>query len=370
MRGTQQKQYRTNKRRPLSNADGKQNTMKVYHASLETAQHGPKGLLGCLQFTKKAKGSGIIASNFLLQGADGKLRSASEIKAMFDGEGMLLDGVSCHCPLWVHTTAWTGSPSIRPFIPGDVAKLSVEEIEAWAENYLLELFDLCAELGVKILTTFWGNAWGWEVASGYPWGFWTGPDFELIKRGNERFVTKTAKIRARANELGIKLCHEIHPGTGAQCADDMLKLLSLTDNDPCMAVNGDPSHCWEGEDMETRFRKVGHLIWCTHVKNHHVVRGMALRCMAEAWPERPMQFVPLADGDLNMLRYVELLVSVGYPQRYRGLMGTATAPLAAETESGHWALDTVGADGIAFINDKLCLDVAEGSFQDGMGEAK
>ena len=47
-----------------------------------------------------------------------------------------LDGVSGHCAFWVHTTAWTASPSIRPFIPADVAKKSPEQIERWAENYI------------------------------------------------------------------------------------------------------------------------------------------------------------------------------------------------------------------------------------------
>ena len=52
---------------------------------------------------------------------------------------MTLDGVSAHCPFWVHTSAWTGTPSIRPFIPADVARKPAEEIEKWAEEYLLRL---------------------------------------------------------------------------------------------------------------------------------------------------------------------------------------------------------------------------------------
>ena len=60
---------------------------------------------------------------------------------------------------------------------------------------------------------FWGIAFGWEVATGYPWGFWAGPGYDLIKEGKERFVKKTQKIRDHARKLGIKLCHEIHPGT-------------------------------------------------------------------------------------------------------------------------------------------------------------
>src|SRR5205814_5021530 len=146
--------------------------------------------------------------------------------------------------------AWTGTPSLRPFIPEDVAKKSTEQIEKWGEDYLLGLYDLVAELGVKIVPMFWGVAFGWELATGYPWGFWAGGNkkagtqFDLLKEGSERFVKKTAKLRQRAKKLGLYLCHEIHPGTAAMCADDFLLLTNICDGDPTLAVNADPSHCW------------------------------------------------------------------------------------------------------------------------------
>src|SRR2546426_12546177 len=82
-----------------------------------------------------------------------------------------------------------------PFIPDDIAKKSVGEIEKWAEDYLLRLLDLCAELGVKVVPMFWGAAFGWELATGYPWGFWSGGDYDLIQEGQDRFVKKTARLR-------------------------------------------------------------------------------------------------------------------------------------------------------------------------------
>src|SRR5437899_10324629 len=103
----------------------------------------------------------------------------------------------------VHTTAWSGSPTIRPFIPADIAKKSAADIEKWAENYLLQLLDLCAELGVKIVPMFWGVALGWELATGYPWGFWAGGDYDLIKEGKNRFVQKTSKLSQHATAPGI-----------------------------------------------------------------------------------------------------------------------------------------------------------------------
>src|SRR6266403_1244126 len=87
--------------------------------------------------------------------------SAKEIKDTFAKARMRLDGVSSHCPFWVHTSAWSGTPGIRPFTPADVAKKSVDDIEKWAEDYLLRLLDLCAELGIKIVPMFWGVAFRW-----------------------------------------------------------------------------------------------------------------------------------------------------------------------------------------------------------------
>jgi len=337
----------------------------IYHPSIEGAQHGAKTLAQFLDYAKASGATGAQPSNYMLQSEKG-FKSAKEIRETFESRGMTLDGISCHCPLWVHTTAWTGSPTIKPFIPADVAKLPPEKIEKWAETYILKLMDLAAELNVKILATFWGVAFGWEVASGYPWGFWQA-GYDLIKEGQERFVKKTAKIRKHANELGIYLAHEIHPGTAAMCADDFNMLVKICDGDPCLAVNADPSHCWEGESFETRFLKVADRIYACHVKNFVIRSGFPLRMMEANWQKRAMQFTDLPSGQLNMTRYAELLVLCGYPQRYMKVMGTKTAPLVVEAESAYRDLDATSANGIAFVRDNLCFPLASGSFEEGMG---
>jgi len=338
----------------------------IYHPSIEGAQHGAKSLSQFLDYAKKSGAAGAQPSNFMLQ-ANAGFKSAKEIKDTFAKAKMSLDGVSAHCPFWVHTSAWTGSPTVRPFIPPDVAKKSADEIEKWAEDYLLKLLDLCAELDVKIVPMFWGVAFGWELATGYPWGFWKGGDYDLLKAGQERFVKKTAKIRKHAKALGIYLAHEIHPGTAAMCADDFNMLVEICHKDKCLAVNADPSHCWEGESWETRFRKVGSRIYACHVKNFVIRCGLPLRSMSPNWPDRAMQFVDIPSGDLNMSRYVEMLVNVGYPQRYSQVTGAKSAPLVVEAESAFRDLDATSANGIAFVRDNLCFPLAAGSFEEGMG---
>jgi sugar phosphate isomerase/epimerase len=337
-----------------------------FHPSVEGAQHGGKNLADFLAYAKKSGAEGAQPSNYMLQAEKG-FKSAKEIKQAFEKAKMKLDGVSAHCPFWVHTTAWTGSPSIRPFIPAHIAQKSPEQIEKWAEDYLLALFDVCVELGIKVVPMFWGVAFGWELASGYPWGFWKGGDYDLIQEGSDRFVKKTAKLRQRAKALGLYLCHEIHPGTAAMCADDFNLLVKICDGDKTLAVNADPSHCWEGEDWETRFRKVAERVYACHVKNFTIRSGIPLRKMEPDWPSRAMQFVDIPSGDLNMLRYVEMLIHIGYPQRYCQVMGAKTAPLIVEAESAFRELDATSANGIAHVRDHLCFPIAAGSFEDGMG---
>ncbi len=338
-----------------------------YHPSVEGAQHGAKSLEQFLDYAKAAGAAGVQPSNYMLGDGKGGFRKAREIKALFESRGMALDGISAHCPFWVHTSAWTGTKSGNPFIAPDVAKLPPDQIEKWHEKYLLKLMDLAAELGVKTIPMFWGVAFGWELATGYPWGFWAGGGFDLVKEGQERFVKKTAKLRKHANELGLKLCHEIHPGTAAMAADDFLMLVDICDNDPCLGVNADPSHCWEGENWETRFQKVGKHVWACHVKNFVIRPNIPLRSMNGNWPARAMQFTDLGSGDLNMQRYVELLIHIGYPQRYCQLTGAKTAPLIVEAESAHKDLDYCSADGIKYVKENLCFPVAGGSFEEGMG---
>ncbi|NJK91897.1 MAG: sugar phosphate isomerase/epimerase [Blastochloris sp.] len=333
-----------------------------FHASIEGAQHGAKTLDQFLAFARASGASGAQPSNYLLDG-----KSASDIRRSFENHGLQLDGISAHCPFWVHTTAWTQSPTIRPFLPSDVASGSPASIEAWCESYLLRLMDLAAELKVRILPMFWGTAYGWEVATGYPWGFWAGPGYDLIQEGHDRFVQKTAKLRHHARQLGLHLAHEIHPGTAAMTGPDFNALLAACDGDPCLGVNADPSHCWEGESWESRFQTVGSRIVAAHVKNYHIRPGHALRLMNPRWQERAMQFVDLASGDLNLLRYTELLIQTGYPKRYREIMQTPTAPLVVEAESAYRDLDACSAHGIAYTRDQLCFPLAQGSFEDGMG---
>jgi sugar phosphate isomerase/epimerase len=212
------------------------------------------------------------------------------------------------------------------------------------------------------------------MATGYMWGFWQGPGYDLVAEGKDRFVQKTQRIRDHARKLGIVLGHEIHPGTAAMCADDFMMLLDICDDDVSLGVNIDPSHCWEGESWQDRFSIVGERCVACHVKNHVIRKGFPLRCMESDWRFRGMQFTDLKTGDINLPRFVEAVTAdTDYAQNYRQAMHLQsgdTVPLVVEAESAHRELDKTSADGVAYVRDELCIDVAAGSFEDGMGADK
>jgi len=345
--------------------------MKVFHPSVEGAQHGDKDLAGFLNFASANGALGAQPTCYMLEQKEGGFMPAAVIREMFAQRGLHPDGVSAHCPFWVQTSAWTETETVRPFIPANLRGASSRQIENWAEDYCLHLMDLCAELGVKVIPMFWGLAYGLEVATGYPWGFWkfADPDhgYDLIKEGDERFVNRTRKLREHATDLNLMLAHEIHPGTAAMCGSDFLHVVDLCGVDECLGVNADPSHCWEGETWQDRFDQVGDYVYGCHMKNHYVRPGHPLRSMQPDWKHRAMQFTQLDRGHIGLVRYAEQMLRIGYPERYCKLHGTQTAPLVVEAEGAFASLDQVSGDGIRFVRDVCCFEVAGRSHEEGMG---
>ena len=96
-------------------------------------------------------------------------------------------------------------------------------------------------------------------------------------------------------------------------------------------------------------------VYACHVKNFVVRPNVPLRRMDGNWRNRAMQFTDLGSGDLNMVRYVEMLINIGYPNRYNKIMGTETAPLIAETESNYRDPDATAIEGIQYVRDQLCF---------------
>jgi sugar phosphate isomerase/epimerase len=288
-----------------------------YHPSIEGAQHGAKSLPEFLDYAKRSGATGAQPSNYMVQGEKG-FQKAKDIKQLFADRGMTLDGISAHCPFWVHTTAWTGSPTIRPFLPPAVAKKSENEIEKWAESYVLKLLDLCAELGINIVPMFWGALPGWEIKS------LSGIDSEQGRRSEEIFVNKTERIRTYARKSGIYLAHEIHWGTAVASILDFQRLLEACDGDRVLAVTLNPLNAIEDNPAVISIR--GRVLSC-HANSPNV----PALCNEETKPFTPrnskiLDFNPEMD-EKHFGTFMDLLSSSRYQEKYCEVTGSKSPPL-------------------------------------------
>lgn len=345
---------------------------KLFYPSLEGAQHGDKSLPEFLDFAKKHGAGGAQPSNFMLEDkTTGAFLSPEKIMSEFQDRELHFSGISAHCPFWVQTTVWAGDKDIiSNFVPKDILTLSPNKIERWAEKYILDLLDLAYILKIKVIPMFWGAVFGPWVAGGYPWGMWKGTNYDLVETGKQRFLSKTDRIREKARKLGLKLAHELHPGSGAICVTDFHMLLEITGFDECLAVNADGSHCVENESWQTRFsieHGIGKYVYGCHVKDHVKRPNIPVRSINNDWKQRGMRFTELGKGDLDLYAYTEEMIANGYAQRYCRLMETTQAPLVVEAESGFKDLNQTSADGIKYTKDELCFEIAERSFEDNMG---
>ena len=339
------------------------------HASIELGQHGDKDLATAAAYSKANGGGGILPSIYHLMkdpATSWAFKDPAEIRSILEAGEVQFDGASMHCLFWVLGTAFSGSPTIRPFLPPSMHNASIAEIEAFAEDGVLKALDLLAALDRKVIPMFWGTYYSWEVISGYPWGFWSGPGYDLVKEGDERLVTKTQKVRDHARTNGQFLAHEIHGNTAARCASDFRRLLKLTDNDPVIRVWGDPSHCAFGETWEQRFRDIGEYVDGTHIKDFARRQGELLQIQPD-WKLRAHKFCRLGDGEVDLVGYVELMWTCGAIRRFCEKNGVTSCGLAAEAESDFYPVTQCGAHGINWVKDNLLFVPPSASFQDTMG---
>jgi hypothetical protein len=139
----------------------------AYHASIEGAQHGAKSLEQFLDYAKAAGAAGAQPSNYMLGDGKGGFRKAKDIRNVFESRDMKLDGISAHCPFWVHTSIWSGTKSGQPVHrAGRIEAPRPRRSKPGTKSIWLKLMDLAADLGVKSMPMFWGVAFGWELATG------------------------------------------------------------------------------------------------------------------------------------------------------------------------------------------------------------
>ena len=353
-------------------------------AGVETGQlvGGLKTLEAVGQYALKSGARSLMISNYLLNGPGhgegGRIvfRDPKEVRQTLDALGLVTPTVSAHCAAFAHLSAKWGLEYVDKLVPADVLAKGAQYVEDWSEEYLLGLLEMGAAAGIHIYGWFWG-LWGNPVLhSGYPWIFgWE----KMMAEGLARFRDKTAKIRAKANQVGAYLAHELHPGTGAICSRDFGLLLAVTDYDRSVCVWGDPSHCWAGEPWLQRFTSpfVAPRVVGSHAKNFKRLEGSSTLMITEDWIQRGHQFCSHGEGEVNLESYAKMLLAIGAGDRFCAITGGDIMPLYSEAEDSILPLtapapDLLGAcsEGIKWVNQHLTgMSMTSAVFTDGMGGA-
>ncbi len=352
-------------------------------SGVETGQLA--GSMGTLEAVAKyAVDSGsqsVMISNYLLNGpghgdnAKIVFRDPKEIRQILDDLRIVAPTISAHCAAYAHLSAKWGPEFADKFVPPAVLARGAAYVESWSEEYLIGVLETGTTAGIHIFGWFWG-LWGNPVLhSGYPWIF--GWD-TMMSAGLERFTSVTAKVRARANQLGAYLAHELHPGTGAICSRDFGLLLMATDYDKSLCVWGDPSHCWAGENWTRRFTSpiVAPRVVGSHVKNFKYLDGASTLMISEDWLQRGHQFCGHGEGEVNLESYAKMLLAIGVGERFCAIQGGDIMPLFSEAEDSILPLtapspDLLGAcsSGIEWVNEHLAgMSLTSATFTDAMAK--
>lgn len=174
----------------------------------------------------------------------GKLK---EFKQKLDDQGIAISALSCHG---------------NPLHPNKAIAKSNQET---SRKTIL----LAEKLGIKCVIDFSGCPGDSDNAKFPNWvtAAWP-PDYpDLLKWQWEKKVIPYWKKHARfAEDHGVRIAIEMHPGFVAYSPETMLKLRA--ESGPAVGCNFDPSHMfWQGIDPCAAIRELGEAVFHVHAKD-------------------------------------------------------------------------------------------------------
>jgi sugar phosphate isomerase/epimerase len=146
-----------------------------------------------------------------------------------------------------------------------------EEIRIPFQNLFKKTILLAAELGINKVTTFSGCP-GDSASSQFPnWVTCPWPDdyLKVLKyQWEDVLLPYWSSIARFANDHGVKICIEMHPGFCVYNPETFLKLRDGAGADECLGLNFDPSHLfWQGIDPVEVISQLGETIFHVHIKD-------------------------------------------------------------------------------------------------------
>jgi len=184
-----------------------------------------------------------------------------------------------------------------------------EERAEWATNKMIQAIKASHNLGLSVVPTFSG-AFLWPAM--YPW-----PQRPpgLVELGFRELAKRWQPILNAADDYGIDLAYEIHPGEDLHDGVTFERFLAATGNHPRVHILYDPSHF-----VLQCLDYIGYLdVYKDHIKAFHVKDAeyhpsprSGVYGGYQEWIDRPGRFRSTGDGQVDFKRVFSKLTQNGF----------------------------------------------------------
>ncbi len=183
------------------------------------------------------------------------------------------------------------------------------ERQKWAVAKMIRTIKASANLGLKVVPTFSG-ALLWHLV--YPWPQRPGG---LVEEGFAELARLWEPVLRAAEEYGIDVAYEIHPGEDLHDGVSFERFLEATGNHRRVNILYDPSHfVLQCMDYIGYIKTYAPYIKAFHVKDAEFVSSPRQGVYGgySSWKDRAGRFRSLGDGDVDFKKVFTALTEIGY----------------------------------------------------------
>jgi len=194
------------------------------------------------------------------------------------------------------------------FAPKELHGHSQERTE-WAMAQMVKAMQASRNLGLVVMPTFSG-ALMWHTM--YPW---PQRPAGLVELGFQELAKRWQPLLNKADEYGIDLAYEIHPGEDLHDGVTFERFLEATANHPRVHILYDPSHfvlqCLDYIGYLDYYKEH---IKAFHVKDaeYHPSPRSGVYGGYQDWKDRPGRFRSAGDGQVDFKRVFSTLTQNGF----------------------------------------------------------
>jgi len=241
------------------------------------------------------------------------LAKAAESKAYCDelkgkANGLAITELASHLQGQLVAVHPTYDEQFDAFAAPEVRGNPVARTE-WAVQQMRMVIQASANLGLTAAPSFTG-ALAWPML--YPW---PQRPAGLVQEAFAELARRWTPILDFADEHGVDIAFELHPGEDLHDGATFERLLEATGNHPRLAINYDPSHfVLQCLDYVGFIDAYGPFIKAFHVKDAEY-RPSARAGVYGAyldWKDRPGRFRSLGDGQVDFKQVFTRLTANGY----------------------------------------------------------